>query len=93
MMIMIRAMMKEMGSKLSGIGDMVVGWCVDVDVLNWRLGLRGCWWFGLVLMLVDCGGRKKERSGCGNASFLYLCSMRRVYLGEGESWGVREWQA
>jgi hypothetical protein len=46
MIIMIRAMMKEMGSKLSGIGDMVVcwwgdglmlmGWCgwVDVDGLN-----------------------------------------------------------
>lgn len=47
MIIMIRAMMKEMGSKLSGIGD-IVGWLV-----GW------CWWvelsrrLGLVLMLID----------------------------------------
>jgi uncharacterized protein YneF (UPF0154 family) len=30
MMTMIRAMMKEMGSKLSGIGDMVMGWWVGL---------------------------------------------------------------
>jgi hypothetical protein len=41
MMIMIRAMMKEMGSKLSGIGDdMLAGglmsWWVDVGDLGLR---------------------------------------------------------
>lgn len=29
MIIMIRAMMKAIGSKLSGIGDIVFGWRID----------------------------------------------------------------
>jgi hypothetical protein len=89
MMIMIRAMMKEMGSKLSGIGDDMLagglmGWWVDVG----SLGLCSCGW--------TVEGGRKDVLAVGMLHSLYLVSMGKVCLGERGSWGVwgvRQWQA
>jgi hypothetical protein len=79
MIIMIRAMMKEMGSKLSGIGDMVLGW--------WIGGLD--LWLGILLMLEDCEGMEYVLA----AGMLHFVSRfyrkgRPGRVRELESWGV-----
>jgi hypothetical protein len=69
MMIMIRAVMRAIGSKLSGIENMVFGW--------WIGGLIGD--LGFFLMLEDCE-RTKYGFGWGMLPFLCLASMGRVCL-------------